>query len=352
MSPVVLAAASAAPPVRVPARAARGGAGSGRALVLLLLALAGAVLLSLAYGARSVPPAEVLAALTGGTSADAVVVRELRLPRTVVGLLVGAGLAVAGALAQGLTRNPLADPGLLGINAGAALGLVAALTLGAGSLLGGIWAGFAGAAVAAVLVHLLGTAGRGAPTPARLALAGVAVTGLLGALTSALVLVDRSSLDAYRFWAVGALSGRTWTTAGEVGPFVLLGLVLGVGVARSLDAVALGDEAAAALGTWLGRVRAVTGLAVVLLAGAATAAAGPVVFVGLVVPHVVRAWCGPGHLPLVVHSALGGGVLVLLADVAGRVVAPPGEVPLGIAVAAVGGPAFVLLVRRSQVLDR
>ncbi len=321
---------------------------------LPLLALAAAVLASLALGARATSPATVLQVLLASDgSAEAVVVRQLRVPRTAVGLLVGAALGAAGALVQGLTRNPLAEPGLLGVNAGAALGVVLAMwLLGIGSLVGWVWFALVGAAAAAVLVHVLGASGRAAASPARLVLAGVATTALLSSLTSAVVLADRGTLDAYRFWVVGSLAGRDADLARQVAPFVVSGLVLALLAARALDAMALGDDAAAALGLRVGPVRAAAGAAVVLLAGSATAAAGPLVFVGLVVPHLVRRWTGPLHRRLVPASMVTGAVVVLVADVVGRLAAPPGEVPVGVVVAALGGPVLVLVVRRGRLVGR
>lgn len=321
---------------------------------LPLLALAAAVLASLALGARATSPATVLQVLLASDgSAEAVVVRQLRVPRTAVGLLVGAALGAAGALVQGLTRNPLAEPGLLGVNAGAALGVVLAMwLLGIGSLVGWVWFALVGAAAAAVLVHVLGASGRAAASPARLVLAGVATTALLSSLTSAVVLADRGTLDAYRFWVVGSLAGRDADLARQVAPFVVSGLVLALLAARALDAMALGDDAAAALGLRVGPVRAAASAAVVLLAGSATAAAGPLVFVGLVVPHLVRRWTGPLHRRLVPASMVTGAVVVLVADVVGRLAAPPGEVPVGVVVAALGGPVLVLVVRRGRLVGR
>ena len=328
-------------------------------VLVLLAAVVAAGLASLAVGAKPIPLATVVGAFTdllgttppaGEASTDALIVRELRLPRTIVGLLVGAALGVAGALMQGVTRNPLADPGLLGVNAGAAFAVVLAIwAFGIASLLGLVWFAFAGAAGASVLVYALGSAGRGGPTPVRLTLAGAALSALLGALTGAVVLIDQETLDRFRFWAVGSLAGRDATIAVQLAPFIVLGLLVAFAVARLLNAIALGEEAAKALGTRVALARGASALAVMLLCGAATAAAGPILFIGLVVPHIVRIWFGPDQRWLVPASALAGPLVLLIGDVLGRVVARPGEVQVGIMTAAIGGPAFVALVRRTRM---
>lgn len=325
-------------------------------VVVLLSALAVLALASLAVGAKPIPLGEVISALGHGGGSDpttnSLIVRELRVPRTLVALIVGAALGVAGALMQAVTRNPLADPGILGVNAGAAFAVVLAIWLfGTASVLGLVWFAFAGAAVASVLVYLLGTGGRGGATAVRLTLAGAALTALLASLTGAVVLLDQDTLDAFRFWTVGSLAGRDLSVASQLSPFVLVGLLLALGLTRSLNAVALGEEAARALGTRLGRTRALAAVAIVLLCGAATAAAGPIIFVGLVVPHVVRLFFGPDQRWLMPACAVAGPIVLLAGDVLGRVVAPPGEVQVGIMTAALGGPAFVLLVRRSKLAE-
>jgi iron complex transport system permease protein len=320
------------------------------AALLVLLVLAAAA--SVAIGSYRVPPGAVWDALWSPTgSADDIRVRSLRLPRTALGVLVGLALGAAGALMQGHTRNPLADPGLLGVNAGATLAVVLAIYgLGVDSLLGYVWFAFAGALAATVLVVLLGSAGRGGPTPVTLALAGAAVSALFGALTSAVVLLDSQTLDAYRFWAVGALAERKLDVLLPVSPFVAAGLVLALLNARALNSLALGEDTARSLGLRIGVARGVGVAAVTLLAGAAVAACGPIGFVGLVVPHLVRAMVGADHRWLVPCAALAGAVLVLAADVLGRVVAPPGELAVGIVLALVGAPFFIALVRRSRLV--
>jgi iron complex transport system permease protein len=313
--------------------------------------LAFAVLLSLAVGSKPIPFGTVIRAFTDfDGSNDHLVVRELRLPRTVVGVLVGAALGMAGALMQAITRNPLADPGLLGVNAGAALAVVIGIAVfDLGSLTAYVWLAFVGAMVAAVAVYALGSIGRGGATPVRLALAGAALSALLGSFTSAFTLLDRDVLDQFRFWSVGSLSGRDEALMFQVLPFIAVGLLLGLGCARPLNSLGLGEDAARALGTSVGWTRAATALSVTLLCGAATAACGPIGFVGLVVPLAARVVTGPDQRWLLPYSAVLGPVVLLTCDVVGRIIARPGEVQVGIMTAALGGPAFVVLVRRVRM---
>lgn len=320
-------------------------------LTALLAALVLAVLASIAIGTKVIPFGDVWGALFSptGTEND-IVIRSLRIPRTALGVLVGAALGLAGALVQGFTRNPLGDPGLLGVNAGAAFFVVIGIYLfGVTSLLGYVWFAFAGALVASVTVFSLGARGRGGATPVTLALSGAAVSFLLGALTSSIILIDSATLDAYRFWNVGSLAGRDAAVAGEVVWFIVIGALLALFSAPALNALSLGEDVAASLGHSVRRTRTIGILAITLLAGAATAACGPIVFLGLIVPHVVRAFTGPDYRWLLPASALSGAVLLLGADVAGRVVARPGELQVGIVVALIGAPFFIALIRRRKL---
>lgn len=344
------------PPVAGEIAPARSQVGLSRRMVgVVTLAglVAVAVLASLAVGAKSIPVGSVVEAFADydTTDTDHLVVRELRLPRTIIGVLVGSALGVAGALMQAVARNPLADPGILGVNAGASFAVVLAIwAWGIGSVIGLVWFAFAGAAVTSVVVFLLGSIGRGGATPVRLALAGAALSALLFALTRAVTLLDTATLDQFRFWAVGSLSGRDAEVGWSLIGFVVLGFVLAVGVSRGLNAIGLGDDTAAALGVKVGRTRLVSGLSIMLLCGAAVAAVGPIGFVGLVVPHAVRAWFGPDQRWLIPACALAGPALLLGCDTLGRVIARPGEVQVGIMTAGVGGPAFVILVRRMKMV--
>ncbi|WP_436837268.1 FecCD family ABC transporter permease [Micromonospora matsumotoense] len=316
-------------------------AGLGTGL-LLLVAVA---VLSIAVGAKQLTLVEVWHGLVSPTSPEHAVVQQMRLPRTLLGLLAGAALGVAGALMQALTRNPLADPGLLGINAGASAAVATATALlGVATVRGWIWFALLGAVVVTVAVHAVG-GGRQA-TPERLALAGAALNAVLYSYVSAVMLLDAASLDRLRFWTVGSLATADFTTVATVAPFILAGLLVGLAGARPLNALALGDDAARALGARPALIRAGTVTAVTLLCGAATAACGPIVFVGLLVPHLVRALTGPDLRWSLPYSAVLAPVLLLGADVLGRVLGRPGELQVGLVTAVLGGPLFLRLVAR------
>ncbi|MFE4421024.1 FecCD family ABC transporter permease [Streptomyces sp. NPDC056817] len=320
-------------------------------LVTTLLLLLLAVLLSLAVGSRPVAPSVVWDALLhGGTSADVQVVRSLRVPRTVIGVMVGAALAVAGTVLQGITRNPIAEPGILGISQGASMGVVCAIAfLGVHSLTGYVWYAFVGAGVASVLIYAVASSGRGGASPVKLALAGAAMNAFLASLISAVLTTNARALDEFRFWDVGSISGRDATIAGQVWPFLLAGLLLVLAMARGLDALALGDDIARGLGRNVALLRATGALGATVLTGAAVAAAGPIAFIGLAVPHMARALVGPGHRWLLPVAALLGPVMLLLADVLGRVVVRPAEVPVAVMTALAGVPFLIVLVRRKAV---
>ncbi|MEU4302990.1 FecCD family ABC transporter permease [Kitasatospora aureofaciens] len=321
-------------------------------LAAALAVLAVAVLLSLAVGSRNVPLSGTVGALLhGGDSADAVVIRELRVPRTVVGLAVGAALGLAGAVMQGLTRNPIADPGILGVSQGAAAGVVVAVSgFGVSTLTGYVWFGFAGAVVATVLVYGLAGRGRGGATPIKLALAGSAMSAFIASLNTLVLTTDAATMDQFRFWHVGSLSGRTADVAWQLLPFLAVGTLLVVAVARGLDALALGEDTARGLGARTGAVRAVGALGATVLTGSAVAAAGPIAFIGLAVPHAARAVADADHRWVLAFSAVLGPALLLLADTLGRVLFPPSEVPAGVMTALVGVPVLVTLVRRRKVV--
>ncbi|MFG3224840.1 FecCD family ABC transporter permease [Kitasatospora sp. NPDC048194] len=315
------------------------------AAVLLLTAVAA---LSLAVGAKELTPAQAWHGLLDPGSPEHTVVHGMRLPRTLLGLLVGAGLGLAGAVMQALTRNPLADPGLLGINAGASAAVVTASSLlGVATFAGYVWFALAGAAAVSVAVYVVG--GGRAATPGRLALAGAALNATLYSYVSAVMLLDTTSMDRMRFWTVGSLADARPETVLKVLPFVAAGLLLALLTARPLNALALGDEAAKALGARPAAVRAAAILTVTLLCGAATAACGPIVFVGLMVPHLVRALTGPDLRWLFPYSVVLAPALFLGADVLGRVLGRPGEVQVGVVTAVLGGPFFLYFARRGKV---
>ncbi len=318
-------------------------------LLAASLLLGALVLASLAVGSKPIPVGDVLQAFRAfdDTVENHLIVTSLRLPRTLVAVMVGVALGLSGALMQGLTHNPLADPGILGVSAGAALAVVVGIfVFGVGSLTGYVWFAFAGAGITSVAVYALGALGRDGATPVKLALAGAAVTAFLGSITTTILLLDVATLDQYRFWAVGSVAGRDMTVAAQVAPFLVVGTVVALSAGRSLNALALGDDVARSLGARVGLSRIFAAVAVVLLVGGATAAAGPIGFVGLTVPHVARAITGPDYRWVLAYSAVLAPSLLLLADVLGRVVARPGEIQVGIVTAVIGAPVFIALVRR------
>lgn len=320
-------------------------------LLLALVVLALAVVVSLAVGSRAVGFGRSLELLlTPDGSADSMVVHDLRVPRTAVALAVGAALGVAGALMQAVTRNPLADPGILGINAGASLAVVAAVATGlASGITGYVWFAFLGAGVAGVGVHLLATGAAHGTSPGRLALAGIAVSAALAAVTESIILLDREAFNEFRFWVAGSLEGRGWTVLEAVGPFILAGTVLALLLGPALNVLSLGDESSRSLGVKPGAVRGVSLLAITLMAGAATAAVGPITFVGLAVPMVARALVGHDHRWVAALSLVLGPVWLLTADCLARVVVAPEETQVGIIAALIGAPVFLAVVRRGKV---
>lgn len=354
------------PSPQSPARrehAAAGGSLRTRRLIGLtvLAALLSALTLgSLLFGARPIPLSEAWNALwnlpallndPNSGSADARVVADLRWPRTVLGLLVGAALGVAGSLIQGHTRNPLADPGLLGVSSGAAFAVVLGLfAFGITSVFATSAIAFAGAATATALVFGLASLSRGTINPLTLILGGAALTAVLHAMTTALTLMDQHSLDRMRFWAVGSLAGRDLSIFWGTAPLILLGLLAALASAPTLNLLNLGDDAATALGVNTYRARMLGMVIIALLAGAATAAAGPLGFIGLVVPHIARSLCGPDYRWILPYAALTGAILLLLSDIIGRIVARPGELQVGIVLAFVGAPFFMYLIYRRKVV--
>lgn len=322
----------------------------GRLLLVLAVALlAVTVVLSLMIGARPVAPWVVIGALfdPDPSSADHTVILTQRVPRTVIGILAGAALGLAGTLMQGLTRNPLADPGLLGVNAGASVAVLAAITLwGITSPSGFVWFAFAGAALASIVVAFVGTRGPEGTNPAKLALTGAAVTAGLTAVTTLILTTSITALDVFRYWQVGGLTARGLDTVAVVAIPILVGAIIAFTSARGLDLMALGDETASGLGHSVSRTRVLGIIATVLLCGGATSIAGPIVFIGLLVPHALRALVGGDYRWLLAIGAPAGAIVLLLADVIGRVIAPPGEVQAGLVVAFVGAPVLISLVLR------
>lgn len=327
-----------------------------RGLVAVAVLVVGLLLVSLAslmWGARDIAAGAVWDALVSPVPGDNdhLVVRDLRVPRTLIGLVGGAALGAAGALMQGVTRNPIADPGLLGINAGASLAVIVAIAgLGVSTTAGYLWFAFAGAAIAALVVYGAASLGWEGVTPVKLALVGAALTATCTSVITVVLLTDTRTLGEYRFWQVGSLANRPLDVLTTVAPFVAVGLALALASGRVLNALALGDDVARGLGQDVTRGRLLVVAAVVLLCGSAVSLVGPIAFVGLVVPHIARAVVGPDYRWIVGLSALVGPVLLLVADIAGRLVARPSELEAGLVVAVVGAPVLITLVRRSRAV--
>ena len=320
-------------------------------LGLIFIAVVAVCLLSLAIGSLDIPIPTVVGSFTAfDGSREQIIVQELRVPRTLIGITAGIAFALAGTVMQGLTRNPLADPGILGITSGASLAVLFGLEIvGTIDLAGGVWLAMAGAALAGFTVYTLGAAGGGGATPIKLAIAGAALASAIGAVLIILLSLSPRSLDEMRFWLVGSIAGRPIEVFWYTLPFVFIGAVAGVLLGRPLNSLALGDEIAMSLGMRIGTVRLVAGATVIVLAGAGVAMAGPIAFLGLAVPYIARAFVGPDWRWVLPYSAILGIVILLGADIVGRVVVRPNELQVGVVVALVGAPFFVYLVRRRRL---
>lgn len=309
------------------------------------------ILASLAFGAKDISFSEVFRALLqeSDTTFSALVVRE-RIPRTVFSIMAGAALGVSGALMQAITRNPIADPSILGVNTGASLFVVSGIAFFNISTAGQyIWFALAGAGVTAVFVYRIGSLGYGGATPIKLALAGAATSAALSSLVSAVMLPRTEVMEAFRFWQVGSVSGATWKGILIVLPFLFIGILTGILAAPALNVLALGDELATGLGVRTGIVRIVAAFAGVLLCGATTALAGPIGFIGLMIPHSMRLLCGPSMRYIIPMSAVGGAVLLTVSDIAGRLIGNPGELEAGIITAFLGAPILIIIAMRAKV---
>jgi iron complex transport system permease protein len=318
-------------------------------LVTALVALIVLAVLSVMVGSKAISLAVIWDALFNPSSdPDQFAIRDLRVPRTIVGLVVGVALGVSGALIQALTRNPLADPGIVGVNAGASFAVTVAVgVLGVRDIQGYMWFAYGGALIVTIMVLLLGSTRRGR-SPVAMVLAGVCVGAVLGGATSALTLTNPDAFDQMRYWDAGSIVGRPLEVVWPILPFFAVALVLALAVSGPLNAMALGDELAVSQGVRLVRTRVLTVIALTLLAGGATAIAGPIGFVGLMVPHVARWYVGPHQRWIFAYSVLLAPSLLLASDMLGRVVRHPGEIPVGIVTAFVGAPVLIALVRRRK----
>lgn len=319
------------------------------AMIMLLVMLS---LLSVTFGTRDVSWAEITRALHGEVNTLGEAAVTMRIPRTVLAMVVGASLGVAGAVMQGVTRNPLADPGILGVNIGAAFFVVIGLAwFGIEQLQSYVWLAILGAAVTAAFVYTIGAMGRGGATPLKLALAGAATSAALSCFTLAVVLPRNDIAGGVRSWQIGGVGGATFEAMYSVLPFMLAGWLITITTARKLNSLALGDELAAGLGERVAWARGSAGLGAILLCGAATAICGPIGFVGLVVPHFCRLLVGVDHRWLLPFSALGGASLLLLSDIIGRLISRPSELAVGVVTAFIGAPFFIWVVRRQRVRE-
>lgn len=315
----------------------------------LLLVLVVTVLASFAIGSVRLPPGEVIDALRGArTTQTHLIVRDLRLPRTVAGVVAGLCLAVAGVLLQGATRNPLASPTLLGITSGAGFAVVVSVAVLDMPTRYAVWAAFLGGGIAAGTALALAGTGRDAMSPVRLALSGAIVSLLLSAWTQALLALNQADADQVRHWLAGSLAGRDAAAVPPLLPIIGVGLLATALLARSLDALSLGDEAAVGLGQHPGRVRLLAGITAVCLSAVAVALAGPIAFLGLIVPHVARALVGSAHRDVLITSAVLGPVVLLAADIVGRVVARPSEIQAGVLTALIGAPVLIRVASRAK----
>ena len=335
-----------------PGRTRRGRLAIG--LVGLLGVLLVVCIFSVTMGSRSVTPETIWRALThfDPTSASATVIAEMRVPRTLLGLTVGAALGLSGTILQGVTRNPLADPGIMGINAGAAAAIVVGIMLfGATQLSSYIWLAFLGAGAATVTVYGIASFGREGATPVKLALAGAAVTAGLSSVTTAIVLTNVDALNELRFWQVGSLAGRYMPIFWQTAPFIVVGACVALWSGRALNGLALGEDVAVALGQRVRLTRFAMFAAVAVLCGAATAACGPIVFVGLVVPHLARLICGPDYRWILPYALVITPIILLLADIIGRVVIAPAELQVGVVLGVLGAPAFIAVIRHRDLAE-
>ena len=318
------------------------------ALPVCIAVLLLAIFSSIAFGAADIKLQTVLASIFAfdAENTNHLIIRTLRLPRAITAMLVGAALGVAGAIMQGLTRNPLADPGLLGIEAGAALAVVGGVFLFQIHSLP-VYAVFAfvGGTLTALAVYGLGSVGRRGATPFKLTVAGAAISSLLASLTTAILIFNRQSLEEVRFWMAGSVAGRDMNLVIEAAPFLLAGLILAFVMGRQITTLSMGEDIARGLGQNVGWIKLASAGAVVVLAGTAVALAGPIGFIGLVIPHVVRMFAGNDYRWVLPYSALLGASFLVLSDLLGRVLVQPLELPVGIMTAAIGGPVFIYLVR-------
>lgn len=309
------------------------------------------VLASLAWGSKNIEFSQAINALlhSDDMSFASLVVRE-RIPRTIFSIMAGASLGVSGALMQSITRNPIADPSILGVNTGASLFVVIGMAFfNINSPNQYIWIALAGAGITSIFVYGIASIGNGGMTPIKLALAGAATSAVLSSLVSAVILPRSQVMDAFRFWQVGSVSGATWESINLILPFIIVGLIISIAATPALNILALGDDVATGLGVNIGIIRIVCAIAGVILSGATTAIAGPIGFIGLMIPHSIRLIFGPNLRGIVPLSAIFGAGLLIISDVLGRVIGSPGEIQVGIITAFLGAPILIIIARKAKV---
>lgn len=320
-------------------------------IILCLALLSILAVFSISLGAKNIAFSKVVDVLLGNDpdSLEAAIIFQ-RIPRTVFGILAGGALGISGALMQSITRNPIADPSILGVNTGASLFVVAGIAFfNITVAYQYIWLGITGAGVTAVFVYSVASMGKDGATPLKLALSGSAVSIVLGSLVSTIMLPNNRVMEAFRFWQVGSIGSATWENIMLISPFLIVGFIISMFISGYLNNLALGDEAATALGTNVVMTRTIGALASVLLCGATTALAGPIGFVGLIIPHIIRLIFGSEMSKMLPLSFLGSAILMLISDVIGRIISLPGETEVGIVTAVLGAPVFILAIRKGRV---
>ena len=320
-------------------------------IILCLTLLSIMAIFSISLGAKSIAFTKVIDVLLGNDpdSLDAAIILQ-RIPRTVFGILAGGALGISGALMQSITRNPIADPSILGVNTGASLFVVVGIAFfNITVAYQYIWLAIIGAGVTAVFVYSVASMGKDGATPLKLALSGSAVSIVLGSLVSTIMLPNNRVMEAFRFWQVGSIGSATWESIMLISPFLIVGFIISMFISGYLNNLALGDEAATALGTNVVMTRTIGALSSVLLCGATTALAGPIGFVGLIIPHIIRLIFGSEMSKMLPLSFLGSAILMLVSDIIGRIISLPGETEVGIVTAVIGAPVFILAIRKGRV---
>ena len=302
---------------------------------------------SITWGAANIAFNDIYQAFTAfDGSTNHLIIRTVRLPRSLIAMLVGASLAVAGGIMQGLTRNPLASPGILGVNAGAAFAVVVGTFIsGSSSLTVYAWYAFAGAAISAISVYFLGSLGRGGLTPFNLTIAGAALTAFISSITSGILILSQRTLEEIRFWLAGSVAGRDLNLLLQVLPYICVGLILAIALSKQITILSLGEDTARSLGQSTALIKILAAVSIILLAGSSVAIAGPIGFVGLIIPHIVRFLVGVDYRWILPYSAILGAIIMLIADLCGRLIIQPSELPVGLVMPLIGAPFFIYLIR-------